>query len=144
VHVNASDSRRGQGRGRGSSHSSFAQGGNRKHGFPPHYGRSTTANNASLESLEEREDLDDTKSVKGNSSNDVFGFTKDQYNQLLTLLQTSNASTSNNASTSSKVNIVSGHVASGTTQLAYSFNSSVFGSWIVDSGKEELEDDWFG
>ncbi|XP_045831491.1 uncharacterized protein LOC123922861 [Trifolium pratense] len=157
VHVNSSDSRRGQGRGRGSSHSSFAQGGNRsnsfsaknkecsycgktnhvvencykKHGFPPHYGRSTTANNASLESFEEREDLDDTKSVKGNNSHDAFGFTKDQYNQLLNLVQASNASTSNNAITSSKVNIVSGHVASGTTN---SFNSSAFGSWIVDSG----------
>ncbi|MCI12788.1 putative retrotransposon protein, partial [Trifolium medium] len=102
-----------------------------KHGFPPNYGRSSTANNASLESFEEMEEIDDTKSVRGTSSNDSFGFTKDQYNQLLNLLQASNASTS------SKVNIVSGHVASGTTKLAYSFNSSAFGSWIVDSGASD-------
>jgi hypothetical protein len=37
----------------------------RKHGFPPNYGKNFAANNASIESCEEREDVDDTKSVRG-------------------------------------------------------------------------------
>ncbi|KAK2390516.1 putative mitochondrial protein [Trifolium repens] len=156
VLINAHDSRKGQGRGRGNGGYSSNQGGNRsntfsakgkecsycgktnhvvencykKHGFPPNYGKSTAANNTSLDSAEDREDVDDTKSVRGQSNNvDTFGFTKEQYNHLVSLLNASNAS-------SSKVNIASGHVTSGITNLTCSLNSSI-GSWIVDSGASD-------
>ncbi|MCI94666.1 hypothetical protein A2U01_0115964, partial [Trifolium medium] len=52
------------------------------------------------------EDVDDTKSVRGSDS---YGFTREQYTQLVNLLQASNTS---NAASSSKVNIASGHVTS--------------------------------
>jgi hypothetical protein len=58
----------------------------RKHGFPPNFGKNfATANNSSLEVHEEREDLDDSKRCKGSDS---FGITKEQYEQLVNLLQT--------------------------------------------------------
>jgi hypothetical protein len=162
VLINASDSRKGRGRGRGTGGYSSVQGGNRsnsynakgrecsycgktnhvvencyrKHGFPPNYGRSYAANNTSLESSEDRDDVDDTKSVRGQSNSDTFGFTKEQYNHLVSLLQASGTSNSN-PSSSSKVNIASGHVTSGTTKLACSINSSPVGSWIVDSGASD-------
>ncbi|MCH83064.1 retrovirus-related pol polyprotein from transposon TNT 1-94 [Trifolium medium] len=79
--------------------------------------------------------IDETKSVRGSNGNDSFSFTKEQYTQLVNLLQASNAA--NQHHSSSKVNIASGHVASGTTKFAYYLNSSAFGSWIVDSGASD-------
>jgi hypothetical protein len=108
----------------------------RKHGFPPNYGNKNSAmvNNSSLETNEEREDLDDSKSCKGNSNTKPsFGITKEQYEQLVTLLQSQQAS-------SSKVNLshVTNHVTSGITRLSsYSMNHSSFGTWIVDSGASD-------
>ncbi|WJX63250.1 hypothetical protein P8452_48162 [Trifolium repens] len=160
VLINASDSRKGQGRGRGNGGYSSNSGGNRsnsysakgkecsycgktnhvvencymKHGFPPNYGKNYAANNTSVESSEERDDADDTKSVRGQNNSDTFGFTKEQYNHLVSLLQ---ASGSSNSTSSSKVNIASGHVTSGTTKFACSINSSPLGSWIVDSGASD-------
>ncbi|GAU43894.1 hypothetical protein TSUD_399420 [Trifolium subterraneum] len=107
----------------------------RKHGFPPHYGRNSHANNASLEHVDERENMDDNKSVRGNNNNTDFGFTKEQYNQLMTLIQSSN--TSNQASSSTHVNIATGHVASGIRNLTCSLSSSPLGQWIVDSGASD-------
>ncbi|KAK2376662.1 hypothetical protein QL285_077428 [Trifolium repens] len=92
-----------QGRGRGNGGNSSNQGGNRKHGFPPNYGKSFAANNTSLDPTEDKEDVDDAKSVRGQSNTDTFGFTKEQYNHLVSLIHAS----------SSKVNIASGHVTSG-------------------------------
>lgn len=87
-----------QGRGRGNGGSSFTPGNKcvcsfcgrnghtiesfyRKHGFPSHFGKnSAMANNSSLEVNEEREDMEDSKSCRGNDS---FGFTKEQYDQLV-------------------------------------------------------------
>ncbi|PNX59905.1 hypothetical protein L195_g059919, partial [Trifolium pratense] len=110
VLINASDSRRGQGRGRGAGSYSPNNGGNRKHGFPPHYGRNSAANNASLQASEEREDNDDTKSTRDNNNDSSFGFTREEYNQLVNLLHASKSNNSN--ASSSKVNIASGHVTS--------------------------------
>ena len=107
----------------------------RKHGFPPNYGNKNFAkvNNSSLETNEEREDLDDSKSCKGNSNTEPsFGITKEQYEQLVTLLQSQQASFS-------KVNLshVTNHVTSGITRLSYTMNHSSFGTWIVDSGASD-------
>ncbi|CAJ2656892.1 unnamed protein product [Trifolium pratense] len=110
VLINASDSRRGQGKGRGAG----------------------VANNASSQASEEREDNDDTKSIRDSNTDSSFGLTREEYNQLVNLLHASKSNNSN--SSSSKVNIASGHVTSGITNLAYSLTSSTCAQWIVDSG----------
>jgi hypothetical protein len=104
--VNASDARRGQGRGRGygnpgrgKRYCTYCGKDNhivdncyKKHGFPPSYGRTPQTNQASAD---ETNDLDDTRSYRGNESH---GFTKDQYEKLVNLLQsTASTSTSANA-----------------------------------------------
>lgn len=49
----------------------------RKHGFPLHFGKnSAVANQHCLELNEHREDIDDSRSFRGN---DKYGFTKEQY-----------------------------------------------------------------
>ena len=135
-----------QGRGRGNGGSSSTSGGAKrvcsfcgrsnhtidtcykKHGFPTNFGNNfATANNSSLEVHEEREDLDDSKSCKGSDS---FGITKEQYEQLVNLLQTQKSS-------SSKVNHVTNHVTSSISTLSYALNHCSFGSWIVDSGASD-------
>jgi hypothetical protein len=152
VLVNANDARRSQGRGRGSTSNGSYQGNRsnsygaknrecsfcgktnhivencyRKHGFPPNYGRGSSSNNTSLESMEEREDVDDNK---GNGNE--FTFTKEHYTQLVNLLQTSNTQ----GSTSSHVNVASGHVISGTPNLTCLVDSDP-NQWIVDSGASD-------
>ncbi|CAJ2666105.1 unnamed protein product [Trifolium pratense] len=129
VLVNASDSRKPQGRGRGySSGSSSSSSGNRsnsfgaknkecsfcgktnhivencyrKHEFPPHYGKSNASTNNA--SQEEREDVGDNQ---GSSSN-----------------------AGNQGSSSTQVNIASGHVTSG--NLVCTLHSSP-GQWIIDT-----------
>ena len=136
--INSASYGRSQGRGRGNGNGSSNQKRSctfcgktnhtvdtcyRKHGFPPNFGKnSAMANHSSLEMHEERDDLDGSKSVRGTES---YGFTKDQYEQLVNLLQTS--------SSAAQVNLVP-HVTSGTTKLAYALNSSNIGAWIIDSG----------
>lgn len=56
----------------------------RKCGFPPHFGKNhVMANQSFLESNEEREDVADSKSCKGN---DIYGFTKEHYDKIVNLL----------------------------------------------------------
>ena len=135
-----------QGRGRGNGGSSYASGSKRqcsfcgksnhivetcyrKHGFPPNYGKNFgSANHSSMEITEDKDDVDDSKSIRGHDTS--YGFTKDQYEQLVNLLQTQQAS-------SSKVNHVSNHVTSGISRVSYSLNHSLIGSWIVDSGASD-------
>ncbi|MCI13119.1 retrovirus-related pol polyprotein from transposon TNT 1-94 [Trifolium medium] len=118
VLVNASDSRRSQGRGRSGSN---GQSGSfrkksctycgkdnhvvdncfKKHGFPPNFGRNNTS--ANHVGIDELMDNDDTKSLK---ASEPFTFTKSQYENLVNLLQ-SNAGSStqvNGASTSNLTN----------------------------------------
>lgn len=80
---------------------------------------------------EENEDADDSKSCTGD---DNYGFTREQYDQLVhflhALILTHNSSTR-------KMNHVShnnNHTTSGITRISYTFNHSNLGSWIVDSG----------
>lgn len=80
------------------------------------------------------EDVDDSKSCRGNES---YGFTKEQYDQLVHLLHASN---SNRNVSTSKVNHVSHynkHTSIGITQISYYFNHSNIGSWLVDSGASD-------
>ncbi|MCI01240.1 hypothetical protein A2U01_0022265 [Trifolium medium] len=98
---------------------------------PPNYGRNSNANSVSLESMEEREDVDDNKSTRGSD----FGFTKEQYNQLVNLLRSSH--TSNQGNSSTQVNVASGYVTSGIRNLVCSPSSSNLGQWIVDSGASD-------
>jgi len=89
------------------------------------------ANHSSLEMNKEREDMEDSKSCR---CNDSFGFTKEQYNQLINLLQTQHAS-------STKVSLashVTSHMTSGISRVSYSLNHSNIGSWIVDSSASNL------
>jgi len=81
---------------------------------------------------EERVDIDDSRSVRGTES---YGFTKDQYEQLVNQLQSS-GSAANQSASSSKVNLVS-HVTSGTAKFSSSLNHSNIKSWIVDSGASD-------
>ncbi|MCI41521.1 hypothetical protein A2U01_0062754, partial [Trifolium medium] len=104
----------------------------RKHGFPPNYGRTSSANNASPDIVEDRDDVVEHSGSKGNDS---YSFTKEQYTQLLSLLQPSTAT--NQGSSSSHVNIASGHVASGISNLVCSLHSSSLDQWIVDSGASD-------
>lgn len=56
----------------------------RKCGFPPHFGKNhVMANQSFLESNEERGDVNDSKSCRGN---DIYGFTKEDYDQIVNLL----------------------------------------------------------
>ncbi|PNX85941.1 peptide transporter PTR2, partial [Trifolium pratense] len=162
VLVNASDNRKPQGRGRGySSGSSSSGSGNRsnsfgaknkecsfcgktnhivencyrKHEFPPHYGKSNASTNNA--SQEEREDVGDNQGARISD----FGLTKEQCSQLLNLLQTtqsgnqgSSYNAGNQASSSTQVNIASGHVTSG--NLVCTLHSSP-GQWIIDSGASD-------
>ncbi|GAU22921.1 hypothetical protein TSUD_326940 [Trifolium subterraneum] len=124
--VNASDSRRSYGRGRGysSSHgrgSGFSTNSGskkrictfcgkdnhivdncyRKYGFPPHYGRNAEVSNVDCEDIAENNDAHSLKSTeKGTES---FGLTKAQYERLVNLLQ-STPSITPNSSTSAHAN----------------------------------------
>lgn len=94
----------------------------KKHDFSSNYGKTYSANNTSIEQTDEKEDVDDCKSSK---ENDSFGFTREQYEKLVGMLQSSN-----------KVNVVNhtaNHLTSGITQMSLSMNDSSLGSWIVDS-----------
>jgi hypothetical protein len=141
--VNASDARRGHRRGRGNGNPSrgkryctycgkdnhIVDNCYKKHGFPPSYGRTLQTNQASADEIN---DLDETRSYRGNES---YGFTKDQYEKLVNLLQ-SNASTSASTSTSAnaaQVNVIQHHQ----TGIAYSLSNSTYGSWIIDSGASD-------
>ncbi|CAJ2656718.1 unnamed protein product [Trifolium pratense] len=114
VLVNASDSRKPQGRGRGYSAGASSSGsGNRSNSYGAKNKEcSFCANNVSQE---EREDVGDNQGARISD----FGFTKEQCSQLLHLLQSSqsgNQGSSSNAgnqgSSSTQVNIASGHVTS--------------------------------
>jgi hypothetical protein len=100
VSINASDARRPQGRGRGSGGYSYPPSKKRqcsycgkdnhivdncykKHGFPPNFGKASHSNQVSSD---DQVDLDETRSCRGTES---FGLTKDQYEKLVNLLQTS-------------------------------------------------------
>lgn len=91
--INAASYGKSQGRGRGNgpsfpsnqTHTCSFCGRNghtietcyRKHCFHPNFGKnSAMASHSSLETNEDREDIDDSRSVKGTES---YGFTKDQY-----------------------------------------------------------------
>lgn len=81
----------------------------RKHGFPPHFGKNhIVANQSCLESTEEREDIDDSRNCRGNAN---YGFSKEQYDQLMHLLH---ASRSNHNVYTRKVNHAS-HIHNATT-----------------------------
>jgi hypothetical protein len=142
--VNASDARRTQGNGRGKGNANSSYGNNRKsnkyctycgkdnhivdncyrkHGFPPNYGKNTSANHANVED----NDNDDVRSSKGIES---YGLTKDQYEKLVNLLQTTSIASNSNAA---QVNIAQHHHAG----IAYSLNNSTYGSWIIDSGASD-------
>lgn len=149
VIVNASDGRKFQGRGRGfGGHSSSFGPGHKsnsfgyqskecshcgrtdhiintcykKHGIAPNYGKLSSINNIYHEHDEAGDDADDSKSTKKINS---YGFTKDQNEKLVSLLQNI-----------SKVNVVS-HITSGITQLTYSLNQTSLGSWIVNYGSSD-------
>ncbi|CAJ2647445.1 unnamed protein product [Trifolium pratense] len=96
ISINASDSRRSQGRGRGGFHGQFSSSKKKyctfcgkdnhvvencykKHGFPPNYCRNTSANNANAE---DSLDTDDSMSTKGN---EAFTFTKSRYDNILSI-----------------------------------------------------------
>jgi hypothetical protein len=140
VSINASDARRPQGRGRGSGGSTYPNSKKRqctycgkdnhtvdncykKHGFPPNFGRNAHANQVNSD---DQGELDETKSYRGTES---FGFTKDQYEKLVHLLQTSSTPSSSTA----QVNVVQNHH----TGIAYSLSNSTYGSWIIDSGASD-------
>jgi hypothetical protein len=135
VLANASDSRRPQGRGRGSSNGSSNYGNlrksnkyctfcgkenhivdscYRKHGFPPNYARNSNANSSVAE---DQLDHEDARSSKGTES---YSFTKDQYDKLPNLLQSSSAGSS--SSTSPQVNVAH-HQYSGISCLTYSLSN---------------------
>jgi len=62
-------------------------------------------------------------------------FTKEKYDQLVNLFQSSGSNANQHAS-SSKVNLashVTNHVTSCISRVSYSLNHSNIGSWIVDS-----------
>ncbi|MCH79609.1 retrovirus-related Pol polyprotein from transposon TNT 1-94 [Trifolium medium] len=166
VLINASDSRRPQGRGKGHYNSSNNGSNNgynssgfnnsnansskksnkhctycgrdnhivdncyQKYGFPSHYGRRANANQANVD---DHGDGDDARSTRGTDS---YGFTKEQYDKLVNLLQTSNAGAS--SSNPAQVNVVQHH-HSGISCLAYSLSmiSSSQDNWIIDSGASD-------
>jgi hypothetical protein len=97
----------------------------KKHGFPPSYGRTSQTNQASAD---ETNDLDETKSYRGNES---YGFTKDQYEKLVNLLQ-STASTSTSAN-AAQVNVIQHHQSG----ITYSLSNYTYGSCIIDSGASD-------
>jgi hypothetical protein len=155
VSVNASDSRRSQGRGKGGYNGQSNSGSKKryctycgqdnhivdncykKHGYPPNFGKSTNANSANID---DQFDVDDVRSIKGSDS---YTLTKAQYEKLVNLLQSSasaqNASSStqvNGASTSNLGNVtVMNH--QGNTNAAYSYSHSSYGAWIIDSGASD-------
>ncbi|GAU46782.1 hypothetical protein TSUD_351810 [Trifolium subterraneum] len=155
VSVNASDSRRSQGRGRSGFNSQYNSGFNpqynnkkkvctycgkenhvvencyKKHGFPPHYGRGSTANNANAGELM---DNDDARSTRGSDS---FSFTKAQYEQLVNLLQTSASTSSAGPSTSINGASTSYLAKAGNTNSVFSCNHFSYGAWIIDSGASD-------
>lgn len=104
-------------------------------GFPLHYGKNpVVANQSCVELNEERGGANDSKSCRGN---DNYGFTWDQYNELVHLLHASNST--HNASTS-KENHVShnnNHITYGISRISHSFDHSNHGSWIVESGASD-------
>ncbi|MCH84304.1 retrovirus-related pol polyprotein from transposon TNT 1-94 [Trifolium medium] len=167
--VNASDTRRGQGRGKGSYGSNFGskkractycgkdnhivENCYKKYGFPPHFTKKSNVNNVNSE---DNLDNDDTKSSKGLES---YSLTKDQYEKLVNLLQTtpaipssSNAAQANGASTSGTTHYFAQphsvpilvKMPNGSTAYAKFAGSITLSSAFIVHGKEDLEDDWFG
>ncbi|GAU43072.1 hypothetical protein TSUD_194260 [Trifolium subterraneum] len=127
VLVNASDSRRGFGRGRGSNqnygskkHCTFCGKDNhvvdncyRKHGFPQNYGRTANSNNVDYEVDHLDGQNGKVSDNTSNKSTEFFGLSKAQYEKLVNLLQTTpsiNATPAhvNGASTSNNVYSQSG------------------------------------
>jgi hypothetical protein len=100
----------------------------KKHGFPPNYGRNSNANSSVAE---DQLDQEDARSSKGTES---YSFTKDQYEKLINLLQSSSAGGS--SSNSPQVNVAH-HQYSGISCLTYSLSNSTYGDWIVDSGASD-------
>ncbi|CAJ2645665.1 unnamed protein product [Trifolium pratense] len=121
VLVNASDTRRSQGRGKGSYGNGYGSKKRvctycgkdnhivdnyyKKHGFPPSYGRNNSTNNVNTEDSApvNNEDIGNTK------DNESFGLTKAQHEKLVNLLQTtaipSTSAQVNGASTSGTAGI---------------------------------------
>jgi hypothetical protein len=156
VSVNASDSRRSQGRGKGGYNGQSNSGPKKRYctycGKDNHivdncsnFGKSTNANSANVD---DQSDIDDVRSTKGSDS---YTLTKTRYEKLVNLLQSSasvqNASSStqvNGASTSNLGNVTvmnhQGNTAmnhQGNTNAAYSYNHSSYGAWIIDSGASD-------
>jgi hypothetical protein len=98
----------------------------KKHGFPPSYGRTLQTNQASADEIN---DLDETRSYRGTES---YGLTKDQYEKLVNLLQSS-AGASTSANNAAQVNVTQHHQSG----IAYSLSNSTYGSWIIDSGASD-------
>jgi hypothetical protein len=148
VSVNASDSRRSQGRGKGGYNGQSNSGSKKryctycgkdnhivdncykKHGYPPNFGKSTNANSANID---DQFDVDDVRSTKGSDS---YTLTKAQYEKLVNLLQSSASAQVNGASTSNLGNVTAMN-HQGNTNAAYSYSHSSYGAWIIDSGASD-------
>ncbi|MCH96744.1 retrovirus-related pol polyprotein from transposon TNT 1-94, partial [Trifolium medium] len=85
-------------------------------------------------------DNDDVRSTKGTES---FTFTKSQYEKLVNLLQSTPApqpagpSTQVNGASTSNLASTFVHHSSGNASIAYSYNNSSCGAWIIDSGASD-------
>jgi hypothetical protein len=137
VSVNASDSRRSQGRGKGGYNGQSNSGPKKR--YCTYCGNDNhIVDNCS--NVDDQSDIDDVRSTKGSDS---YTLTKTRYEKLVNLLQSSasvqNASSStqvNGASTSNMGNVaVMNH--QGNTNVAYSYNHSSYGAWIIDSGASD-------
>lgn len=93
-------------------------------------------NLSSIESPEEKDDVDDLRIQQGTDS---YTFAKDKYGPLMNLLHPS-SSIGNSCASPCKVNMtshVNPNIISGISRISRSMNHVNIGSWIVDFGASD-------
>ena len=110
----------------------------RKHGFPPHFGKGSTANNAST--TEEPDDNGDRASASRNQDGQL-PITQEQYATLVNLLQQSNIQQGSSTATSNQVysSTVTGNTSVNipSNQQISVYKCAAVHSWIIDSGASD-------